>query len=145
MYVTSNTFFVYGNGYLLCFTNKANIFPTANHFTRCEDFFLFFNFLFLLLFFFFESVPMNIVYYTSILYLPETCTCRWLPIRSLSIGTGIYCVSVKNKANIFPTANHFTRCEDEISVERYFTEIRHCTGEELPWTRKLLLAIFSRK
>ena len=63
----------------------------------------------------------------------------------MSIGTGIYRVSVKNKANIFPTANHFTRCEDEISVERYFTEIRHGTGEELPCTRQLLLAIFSRK
>ena len=61
MYVTSNTFFVYGNGYLLCFKNKANIFPTAYHFTRCEDFFCFFIFYFY--YFFFESVPMNIVHY----------------------------------------------------------------------------------
>ena len=67
MYVTSNTFFVYGNGYLLCFKNKANIFPTANHFTRCEDFLFIFIYIIIIIiiiiFFWISANEYSILYF----------------------------------------------------------------------------------
>lgn len=67
-----------------------------------------------------------------------------LSISILSIGTGI-CRVFKNKEISSLQASHFTRPEDEISAEQYFTGIGRGTGEKLPWTRQLLLAIFSAK
>ena len=67
-----------------------------------------------------------------------------LSISILSIGTGI-CRVFKNKEISSLQASHFTRPEDEISAEQYFTGIGRGTGEKLPWTRQLLLAIFSTK